>query len=348
MGGSAATATVRADRASRLPRDRGRGTRCLEPDHASRARLRRLGAREAPLRPTPDAQARRASRSRREQLAEKRRLGDRGRQRSAVRVRQGNREHDLRQSVLHAAVRRVAAGWARARRVPLCTPRSVERCRSGGLLRDQRRRLDGRQPDTPRRARHRIQPVWPDVLRPEPERHGLVDRRLPERVPRPHRPLGDDLYDHQLVAAVHGELPRFRRQPAVDRPLERHRRPAPGRLEHVHVLAVDEPAGRVPGRPGRLQRLPGRLGGSRQQRPTGTSADPAATTSPCDPVPRPARDRHAPCQGASSDPPGELLARPRAPRPCPFAARRKGPGAEPARRLAAFTRPQGQAGPRPP
>ena len=142
----------------------------------------------------------------------------------------------------------------------------------------------------------------------------------------------------------------------MDRPLERQRRPAAGRLEHVHVLAVDEPAGRVPRRPGRLQRVAGGPGGARQQRAaaaTASAAGPsAAASTPAaaarDPVPRPTRDRHAAGQGASPDPPGELLARPRATRPRPFSASRKGRGAESARGPAAFARPQGQAGRRPP
>ena len=260
LGGSEATATVGADRASRLPRDRRPGARRLEPDLASRSRLRGLGAREAPLRPDPDAQAGRPPRSRREQLAGKRRLGHRRRQRGALRLRQGDREHDVRQSVLHATVRRRLPGRARARCLPLRASGPVERRRASRLLRHQRRRVVGRQPDAARRARHRVQPLRPHVLRPESERDGLVDRRLPQRVPGSNQPLGNHLHDHQLVAAMHGELPRLRRQPALDRPLERQRRRATGRLEHVLVLAVDQPAGRVPRRPGRLQRVAGSPG----------------------------------------------------------------------------------------
>ena len=67
------------------------------------------------------------------------------------------------------------------------------------------------------------------------------------RVPGADRPLARDLHDHELVAAVHRQLCGARcHEPALDRLLVPDGRAAARRLEHVHVLAVVEPAGRLP------------------------------------------------------------------------------------------------------
>ncbi len=70
-----------------------------------------------------------------------------------------------------------------------------------------------------------------------------------------------------------------RDRPALDRVLVPDGRPASGRLEQLRVLAVDEPAGRLPGRPGRLQRVAGRPRRARERRPAAASATSAATAS---------------------------------------------------------------------
>ena len=200
---------------------------------------------------------------------------------------------------------------ARARGVPLRAPRPARAAPRKPLLRDQRRRVVGRQPDAARRARHRVQPLRPHVLRPEPERDGLVDRRLPQRVPGSNRAAGQPSTrprtgGSSAPATTPASEPARCGSPAGATTSARCR-PAGARTRSGSgpTSRSSSPATRTSstGRRRTWWRSPTTALASTAAAPSTATAS-TASTAARDPVPRPTRDRHAAGQGASADPQG--------------------------------------------
>ena len=91
-------------------------------------------------------------------------------------------------------------------RVPLRAPRLLVGHLASQILRRQRRRMVRRRHHTPRNARHRVQPLGLDLLRPQPVVYGILDLRFRVRVPQPHDAVAHDLLDERLVEYVYRGL----------------------------------------------------------------------------------------------------------------------------------------------
>ena len=137
------------------------------------------------------------ARDRRLQLAGQCRLGLVVEPGHEVRLREGHRRHHLPQPLLRPAVQRFLQRRDDAGVLPLRPARQLLGNGPGRLVRRPRGRLVGRRQDPAGRARHRVQPLRRDLLRPQPGVHAQLDRRLHVPLQGPDRPGRDHLLDHR-------------------------------------------------------------------------------------------------------------------------------------------------------
>ena len=167
-------------------------------------------------------------------------LGERLRRWLPLRLREGDRGRLLHQPLLRSAVQRLGTGRHGARRLPLCEPPHFLGCRSGALLRAERRRLECRRPDPTGPAGHRVQPLpglRQHLLQHDPGAADRVDPRLCGDLPFADRSRPDGVHRNLLVVAVRGFAAVRYSATALGKLLDRGRCNSGG-LERLRHLAV--------------------------------------------------------------------------------------------------------------